>query len=778
VDARTSEEAQVVELDLPAMAADDGEALPGTAQLATILGAASVSLAAAAMSPEGHTSLALLLLGTTLACVAALFWLRRLRQQRQRRDLVRLGARIIERDTVPGFLSDMQGTILDCNLAASQRFGGRLGTLAEALSHHFATPAATLSRLRQRADREGSAQDMVATRRGHLRLTVTRLGGGALLWRIDDLAERPGTGRAADALGLPMLTAGPSGTILYMNEACRALTGGRARTLEAIFGPRPLRPGRRQSILGENGSVETLVAEIPALGGRREIYLLPPASLPRDEAIEGNTIEGLPVPMLRLDRYGSILEANRAACALMPEPPEPGARLSDLIEGLGRPVGDWLSEAVEGRAVPGPQFLKLRGPGQDTVVQVTLGEADENGRIVAVLYDATEQKSLEAQFVQAQKMQAIGQLAGGIAHDFNNLLTAISGHCDLLLLRHDKGDQDYSDLTQIHQNANRAASLVGQLLAYSRKQNLRLEQLDLRDTLSDLTHLLNRLVGEKVVLTLNHDPDLKQVRADRRQLEQVLMNLVVNARDAMPDGGEIVVETDNVMLDVPLERDRAMVPAGRWVRIRVQDHGCGIPVDKLPKVFEPFYTTKRPGEGTGLGLSTVYGIVKQSGGYVFVDSEPGEGSCFSLLLPSRAGVAEPARSVRDEAPGPLAHHADGVVLLVEDEAPVRAFAARALRLRGLTVIEAEDAEAALTILADPELEVDIFVTDVIMPGKDGPTWVREALIDRPDTQVVFVSGYAEDTFAEQQAEIPNSVFLPKPFSLTDLAATVQTRIAC
>ncbi len=766
----------MVELDLPAMAADDGDALPGAAHLAAILGMASMALAAAALSPDGHAALALLLLGSTLACVAGLFGIRRLRRARLRRDLVRLGARIIERDTVPGLLSDMQGTILDCNLAASQRFGARCGTLAAALSRHFATPSATLSRLRQRAAIEGSAQDMIATRRGHLRLTVTRLGAGALLWRIDDLTERTGTGRAADALGLPMLTAGPTGTILYMNEACRALTGGRASTLEAIFGPEPPRPGQVQLLHGTPEPTEAIMAEIPAAAGRREIYLLPPDSVPRDP--ESTGIDGFPVPLLRLDRAGIILDANQAAQTLLPEPPGPGARLSDLLEGLGRPLGDWLAEAAEGRAVPGPQFLKLRGPGRDTVLQVTLGKADASGCLVAVLYDATEHKSLEAQFVQAQKMQAIGQLAGGIAHDFNNLLTAISGHCDLLLLRHDKDDQDFGDLTQIHQNANRAASLVGQLLAYSRKQNLRLEQLDLRDTLSDLTHLLNRLVGEKVRLTLNHDPDLKQVRADRRQLEQVLMNLVVNARDAMAQGGEIVVETDNLWLDTPMHRDRAIVPAGEWVRIRVMDHGCGIPPEKLHKIFEPFYTTKRPGEGTGLGLSTVYGIVKQSGGYVFVDSAPGEGSCFTLMLPHRAPLAEPERPARPAEPGPLARHAEGVVLLVEDEAPVRAFAARALRLRGLTVLEAEDAEAALALLADPELKVDIFVTDVIMPGKDGPTWVREALVDRPQTQVVFVSGYAEDAFAEQQAGIPNSVFLPKPFSLTDLATTVQSRIAC
>lgn len=769
----------MVEIDVPAMVADDDAALPGAAQLSAILGAASLALAGAALVPDGHAALALLLVGSTLGFVAALFGLKRLRHTRHRRAMLRLCGRMLGPDPVPGFLSDAQGTILDCNAAASQRFGGRSGSLSAALSQHFATPATALTRLRQRALRDGSAQDMVATRRGHLRIVVTGLGAGTFLWRIEDLSERQGTGRAADALGLPMLTAGPSGTILYMNEACRALVGERARRLDAIFEELPLRPGQIQRVQGEAGPVDALVAEIAAAGGRSEIYLLPPVG-PRRIASAGDwhEAESLPVPLLRLDRRGAILGANRAARALLPNATEPGTRVSDILEGLGRPVADWLAEAVEGRAVPGPQFLKGRGARNDTVLQVALGDVDEEEALVAVLYDATEHKSLEAQFVQAQKMQAIGQLAGGVAHDFNNLLTAISGHCDLLLLRHEKEDQDYSDLIQIHQNANRAASLVGQLLAYSRKQNLMLEQLDLRDTLSDLTHLLNRLVGEKVTLTLNHDPDLRQVRADRRQLEQVLMNLVVNARDAMPDGGEIQVETDNYVLDAPMERDRALVPAGPWVRIRVQDQGSGIPAEKLPKIFEPFYTTKRVGEGTGLGLSTAYGIVKQSGGYIFVESTPGEGSCFTLLLPSRSASVPAPCPAPNVAPASMARHAEGVVLLVEDEAPVRAFAARALRLRGLTVIEAEDAEAALEILADAGLQVDIFVTDVIMPGKDGPTWVREALKDRPDTQVVFVSGYAEDTFAEQQTRIPNSVFLPKPFSLTELATAVQTRIAC
>ena len=379
--------------------------------------------------------------------------------------------------------------------------------------------------------------------------------------------------------------------------------------------------------------------------------------------------------------------------------------------------------------------------------------------------------------MQSQKMQAIGQLAGGVAHDFNNLLTAISGHCDLLLLRHDQGDPDFADLVQINQNANRAAALVGQLLAFSRKQTLRPETLDMRDTLADLTHLLNRLVGETITLTLSHDPVLKPIRADKRQLEQVLMNLVVNARDAMPAGGEIRIVTECTTLEEPLIRDRASVPAGQYVTVSVSDDGIGISADKLQKVFEPFFTTKRTGEGTGLGLSTAYGIVKQSGGFIFVDSTVGAGTSFILYFPVLE-LTEPVKAPIATAPDDIVRskREDGVILLVEDEAPVRAFASRALRLRGYTVLEAESAEAALKTLEDEALEIDVFVTDVVMPGMDGPSWVREALKERPDVRVVFVSGYAEDSFDDAQTNIPNSVFLPKPFSLNDLTDTVHRQL--
>lgn len=401
--------------------------------------------------------------------------------------------------------------------------------------------------------------------------------------------------------------------------------------------------------------------------------------------------------------------------------------------------------------------------------------AGQTPPLVAVLQDATDLMTLEAQFVQSQKMEAIGQLAGGVAHDFNNLLTAISGHCDLLLMRHDPGDPDFPDLEQINQNANRAAALVSQLLAFSRKQTMRPEPVDLRDTLSDVSHLLNRLLGERVQLELRHDPNLRHVRADRRQLEQVFMNLAVNARDAMPDGGTIGIQTRAIHLSEPLKRDRVRLPEGDYVVTTVTDDGIGIPADKLPKIFEPFYTTKRPGEGTGLGLSTVYGIVKQSGGFIFADSKPGVGTEFTLYFPAHTGPVAPARPAGPVLEDPDADKpVDGVVLLVEDEAPVRAFAARALRLRGFTVMEADSAEAALEILKGVDVAVDVFVTDVIMPGLDGPTWVQQALEQRPRTRVVFMSGYAEENFAEAQALIPGSVFLPKPFTLSKLTSTVQT----
>ena len=585
----------------------------------------------------------------------------------------------------------------------------------------------------------------------------------------------PRKGRGADGHELPMMIIERDGSIVDMTDAACALIGQRVNALDEVFVSLPVTSGTLTQVLGIDGPIDIYLYEVDAGAGRTALYLLPP---PLSEVSSWSSFEELPVPLVRFSADGRVRGYNQTGKRLIGDVLAEGVHLSDLMEGLGRPITDWLDETISGRSVQQSEFLRLKRPDKEMFVQVALNRMREEGEasIIAVLADATELKTLEAQFVQSQKMQAIGQLAGGVAHDFNNLLTAISGHCDLLLLRHNEADVDYSDLMQINQNANRAAALVGQLLAFSRKQTLRPEDLDLRETMSDLTHLLNRLVGEKVRLTLSHDPVLKTIRADKRQLEQVLMNLVVNARDAMPDGGEIQIETEHLNLVKPLERDRVSVPVGQYVCLRVVDKGVGIPSDKLQKIFEPFYTTKRTGEGTGLGLSTAYGIVKQTGGFIFVDSVVGEGTRFSIMFPAVERVEHKAVETVKPAQIPEPKHGEGVILLVEDEAPVRAFASRALRLRGYTVLEADSAEAALKTLEDRSLNVDLFVTDVVMPGKDGPSWVREALIERPEVRVVFVSGYTEDKLDDQNEKIPNSVFLPKPFSLNDLAETVYRQL--
>ena len=588
-----------------------------------------------------------------------------------------------------------------------------------------------------------------------------------------------------------------AGHVILRNLAAEARFGTEVRTLHDALGRHMLHPAelllRLQGAADADGAAREDVpghASVLRLTVHRAspeeyFWRADEMALPKDSAVlpdrptavaVGSDLEEVPVAIMTFGPDGVMRVANHAARELMWKGDIRAAMFHDLFEGLGRPVSEWLADVVAGRHPGGSEVLRVRGE-EERFLQITLRRHVEGGRpgALAILNDATRLKTMEAQFAQSQKMQAIGQLAGGIAHDFNNLLTAISGHCDLLLLRHGREDSDFADLEQIRQNANRAASLVGQLLAFSRKQTLNPEVLDLEDVLGDLTHLLNRLMVEKVDLVLAPmgrvaGRPLGRIRADKRQVEQVLINLVVNARDAMPEGGDIRIETEPVTLAEDLRRDRATVPAGDYTVIRVVDHGVGIPDHQQRQIFEPFFTTKRVGEGTGLGLSMAYGIVKQSGGFIFVDSVVGQGTTFSLYFrvfegPDQAPVAEVRRLATKQG--------EGVILLVEDEASVRAFASRALSLRGYTVLEAANAEEALAKLEDRSLHVDLFVTDVVMPGMDGPAWVRRAHLERPGVKVVFMSGYAEDGLAEDQARVPNSVFLPKPFSLNDLTNTVQ-----
>ncbi|WP_068303827.1 ATP-binding protein [Pararhodobacter sp. CCB-MM2] len=657
--------------------------------------------------------------------------------------------------------------------------------------------------------RRGSATREFWRQDRGLRVSVHGAGGDADLriWHFSTLMR--GGGRGLDALGMPVLTR--DGEIVRLNALARdqlAQAKGAEQTILSTV-QRALRDGMVPPIpvtLPDGQSVEAL--PVHARDGLVDVILLPARTTAQEPVVAppSSVFEEIPVALVQISPEGQVEETNRSARALLGLAVGEPRHFWEVVEGLGRPVSDWLDDARAGRALGRPEVLRAVLTGQETFVQIILRRAHgagAEGSLVAIVSDATELKSLEARFVQSQKMQAIGQLAGGIAHDFNNLLTAISGHCDLLLLNRDRFDPDYSDLLQIHQNANRAAALVRQLLAFSRKQTLKPEVLSVESLLEELTHLLTRLVGERITLALSHDPEVRNIRADRRQLEQVLMNLVVNARDAMPMGGTIRIETEARHLTDGHEHGRARLPAGDYALIRVVDQGIGIPRDIIDKIFEPFFTTKKVGEGTGLGLSTAYGIVKQMGGYIFADSVEGAGTTFTLYFAAETAepevrldpprktlppmpapepeVTEDAVLVEPAAPAtPAATPEPGPqgasVLLVEDEAPVRAFAARALRLQGYQVFEAQDGEQALDFLKDSEIGIDLFVTDVIMPGVDGPNWVAEALIDRPGTPVVFVSGYTEDTLSAAMRRIPHSVFLGKPFSLKDLSETIARQL--
>lgn len=748
----------------------------GLREAVILLGGALAMAGFAVVMPDAIVKLSLSVSSATLVALLILLRLRR------RLNRVKLDPKLValfpflEGDSSPSVVLDREHHVLWMNAAAKSLMPNATESgLAAALQPTVPESSALLRRLQRGTERGPMSVEDSVTRRGHARFVLRKYAHGQTLFRVEALVSRDG--HAGGSVSIPVLSVARSGTILSMNEALRQMIGERARDLNAVFVAPPSDTSGSAEVITPDGHVPVYLHQTPLSAGRREIALLPMQKLTSGHDMKMG-LEELPVAVLKLGPDGRLLQANTHARDLLSiERDAEDVDFVDLVTGLGRSVRAWIEEALHAHHPLQPEVLRVRNGTEESFIQVTLmrSQSAEGPILTAVLHDATELKTLEAQFVQSQKMQAIGQLAGGVAHDFNNLLTAISGHCDLLLLRHDQGDPEYGDLVQINQNANRAASLVGQLLAFSRKQTLQPELIDLRDTLSDLTHLLNRLVGEKVTLTLMSDPDLSPMRADKRQLEQVLMNLVVNARDAMPDGGEIMIEAKAAVLDAPLTRARVSLPAGDYACVTVTDQGIGIPQDKLGKIFEPFYTTKRTGEGTGLGLSTAYGIVKQSGGFIFAESVLGKGTAFEIYFPAYHGQTVAAVEAIPASPDRPAATGDGIVLLVEDEAPVRAFAARALRLNGFTVLEAETAEAALELLANPALEVDLFVTDVIMPGLDGPSWVRKALQERPGIPVVFVSGYAEDLLSDDEDKVPNSVFLPKPFSLKQLIATVQTQ---
>ena len=383
--------------------------------------------------------------------------------------------------------------------------------------------------------------------------------------------------------------------------------------------------------------------------------------------------------------------------------------------------------------------------------------------------DITDRRQLEEQFRQAQKMEAVGRLAGGVAHDFNNLLMVINGYTEVLLEELKSGDAMHQKVQSIQQAADRAATLTRQLLAFSRKQLLELKVVDVNTVISDMERLLRPLIGENIGLVTRLSPDAGRTRADAGQLEQVIMNLVVNAKDAMPEGGKITVQSSEVTVRQNFREHRFIQP-GRYVVLSVSDTGHGMDKETQSRIFEPFFTTKEKGKGTGLGLSTVYGIVKQSGGYVFPQSEPGAGTTFYIYLPRVEESPEemaPAKSQENEKGG------CETVLLVEDEESVRELVRETLAARGYKVLEAENGESGLRVAEAHGDGIDILITDVVMPGMGGRELAKRLLQIRPTLGVLYLSGYTEDTILHQGVLGPGTAFLQKPFTLQNLARKVR-----
>ena len=468
---------------------------------------------------------------------------------------------------------------------------------------------------------------------------------------------------------------------------------------------------------------------------------------------------------------GAILEVNEAWAAIAGAAPETGATLGALITPQSRE--ETLRSLAAGGAGP---FEVCPAARPDSFAHLYLARRD--GRSVAYLVDVTEHKQMQTQLAQSNKMQAIGQLAGGVAHDFNNLLSAVNLRLDELLQRHLLGDPSYEGLTEIRRITTSAANLVRELLTFSRQATIQREKLDIGELISNFEVLLRRLLAANVRLVTDYGRNLPLVRADKAQIENAVMNLVVNARDAVRStgGGTVKLRTARLTQGEAVSLGYGGQPIGEMALIEVSDDGPGIPPGSLSKIFEPFYTTKPVGEGTGLGLATVYGIVKQSDGWIGVESKPGEGATFRIFLP----VFEPPVLVEPPAPAaprgrPAARDLSGagLILFVEDEDDVRGIAAKLLRARGYEVLEAADGEEALVLAEEHAGKIDLMISDVMMPGIDGPTLLKKARGYLGAAPVMFISGYAEAEFSDLLEGETGVSFLAKPIDIKSLAERVK-----
>jgi two-component system, cell cycle sensor histidine kinase and response regulator CckA len=715
-------------------------------------------------------------------------------------------------------VSDAQGSILYANRKYGEMLGGYVAPL-QMKNADTARETIAQALLDANMGNKGFARVQQGARL--LRLSCQLLGGGqptlssTYLWRVfppeSDVLQTSAIsllqGRAGaliSELDIALLAVDAQGRILGANAAFAEMTGATPDQLigaplsawlrhvqgQLFFGaegqPQRLVEARDAKLATEGGTIVGHVIEVRVVQANATVAAqalgadMPPAYL-----------ENLPLPLALGDRDGRILYANTAFRETCGGNATFDGRVvypSDLVSDEDRAVvSDLVRRVGTGATARQRSLVRLR-QNADEAVELAISPASSMSSrvggvaVVMTLADNAERRKLEQQFAQAQKMNAVGQLAGGIAHDFNNILTAIGGFCELLLQRHPPGDASFSDINQILTNANRAASLVKQLLAYSRQQTLKPTTVNVTDLLSEQITTLKRLIGDQVRLDVQHGRDLGSVRVDQGQFYTVVMNLVVNARDAITTAGNghgvISIRTSDVS-SANLPKDRADVMAkGSYIAIEVRDTGTGIPADVLPKIFEPFFTTKDVGQGTGLGLSTVYGIVKQSNGYIFAHSKSGEGTAFTIYLPSYEDAVPEAVVAKPE---PLQNlWGTGTILLVEDEDAVRAFAAKALERKGYTVLAAASGDEALELMEEHKDDITILVTDVVMPNMDGPTLAIKVREQRPDLPVLFMSGYAEEQLRKSLSSAFDTAhvsFLPKPFSLKDLVQTVKDVLA-
>ena len=470
------------------------------------------------------------------------------------------------------------------------------------------------------------------------------------------------------------------------------------------------------------------------------------------------------------DQHGDCLEVNARLLEMLGYTREEFLRrnMQDLIPQGDRNIIPWSIDQVRGQIFR-KELRFLRKDGTFLEVEVSMSGL-EDGRIQAIIRDVAERKRLEMQLRQSQKLEAVGRLAGGVAHDFNNLLTVILGHSDMVLSAMDPYDRRRRDIEDVRDAGQRAAVLTNQLLAFSRKQVLQPKIVNVSDAVASLTKMLGRLINSNIELVTRPQRDAWLTKVDPGQLDQVILNLVLNARDAMPLGGRLVLETENQKIEGQQLADHPEVPPGDYVMLAVSDTGSGMDAETRSHLFEPFFTTKALGKGTGLGLSTVYGIVRQSGGYIWVYSEPNRGTIVKVYLPRAAGQTETNRPRNDYQPLPLGTE---TVLLAEDDERVRRLTVSVLGQLGYTVLEAADGEEALEAARQYEGEIHLLFTDIVMPKKCGNEIALEIKQDRPDIKVLFSSGYTGDVVAQQGALDPTIPFLQKPFTPRTLAVKVR-----